>query len=325
MYYFFSFPNLHLFNQFDNCDFSTIKQFEKNLLLNYVDERLIDNLNTLSDKKRSNEESMCVEVYLNDIFENSYSNSIDTNKLHPFDLFSKLITILPSLAFLKLRLTDSNSFRNRFIDYLKVKHILNFNLDMNSIKDELDKLSETGEYIVNYKRIFKDLFLNYYKYGFVNIAENLKIETDQRIINLNINDSLKSYKVEYKKYYSKKTNNKEFNTAEKFIINLQQSIKQSDYDTTIAALNEMKLYSNVSFLKKIFAKVLIENIEPKAPTTKRKYHLDLRYFFNAIIRKLFYEHQDPNIDLDELVNLQKKLFNKIYQNSSANFKHYFKT
>ena len=310
MYYFFSIPNLHLFNQFDDQALSSIIKFENDLISISGNSTIIESLNVISANTNNDENNNEPELHEIDIFFNDYLTTSPLNKIHPFEMFAKLVTALPYLPFLKVKLNNNTSFKNRFIDYLNIKHILNFKLDLKAIKVELDKLSDTGDYIVNHNQIYNDLLKIYYKYGFINIAENLKIETDQRIFNLNINSLLKSYKLEYKRYYSKDTNNKEFSSAEKFLLNLQNSIKQHEFDSTIAVLNEMKLYSNTGFVKEMFARIFIENIKPKAPIRKRIYHSDLRYFFLAIIRELFYEHKDLNIAPDELANLQKKLFNK---------------
>ena len=94
MYYFFSFPNINLFSQFDNHDFSSISQLNKNLLLNNVDYETLYNINNITENKNfeKKEDDSGIELY--NMFNISSCHSTDSSKLHPFELFSKLITIL---------------------------------------------------------------------------------------------------------------------------------------------------------------------------------------------------------------------------------------
>lgn len=326
MYYFFSFPNLDLLNQFDNHDFSTIKEVNNNLLLNSLSSlrsQRGEKNNATSGKDNEDEILKKLEVEPNDLFNTSFFHSIESNKIHPFELFSTLITILPSLIFLKIDLVDNKKFRNRFIDYLEIKGIFRFNLDINLLKKELDKLNNTGKYSINYSAIYKELFLAFYKYGFVKIAENIKVETEKRTYKLDISKVLKSYDYEYKIYQSNSATNRSYSSAESFIINLQKSINKYDHSDVNDFLVEMEYYSKPYKVKYLIANILIKNIIPVNPLKKDVYNSDLRFFFISIIKEIFYESRHSEIEIVEIVNLQKKLFNKVFKETDA-FQKYFK-
>lgn len=302
-----SFP-IFRFNDFNNHVLDSISEYNKSLLFGIVGSNSID-----------------AKLIENKIDINSVLSKV--SRMENFHLLNNLLSLYPAISFLNDNKDISEILKNAFskdlilTDWVLLKNVLNFKFDVEFLNGELDRISKVYGFEVNNKLIFKELFVTFYKYCFVLFCKSIDFKfgkgeyTEAKFE--------RNFRFDFKKL-ERELNNKlnilkrsdikasQYAQAKEYLNNYISSCKEDSIEKSLDILHEILEYNTPKKAERKIYYSISNNINFDEPTIKetKKFNSELRSLFLTIIKPLFHNSDNPELDKDKLRDIQKHLHNK---------------
>jgi len=305
IYYFKDTFPLFRFRDYENHDLNRPKEYIKSSLLNIIDSELV--VDGTIEKKKMALKSVLLRV-------------AEKEGLH---LLETLLTIYPTMIFVDDKvdaweiLKDSFSSEIGETDKTLLRHALNFKLDTSFLTNELKRINNIAGFKAKYSKIFKQLYIAYYKYCFVlfvkSIDFKLSVKKREKVVyESNFVFDFRRLKRELLKNERLLENPKMSEKLPFAILYKENFIASCRVDTLEESkefLDEILSYNTPKGAEKRIYFSIADNINfPRvAVNSKKKFNMELRELFNEVNKPLFHFKDSIELDKERLRDIQKHL------------------
>ncbi len=236
-----------------------------------------------------------VELHNNEIGYNTYLNNVLKNEENQ-GIIHRLLILSPYLFFsnekelIELDEKNYNLRSDNFSIHDKERFlsIMNFRFDYFKINTQLKEIQKSEFSSLDLTSFWSSLFINMYKYSFVEISESIYWRNEkERIEDYNFiklldliqicDDYIKNNKLDYFNH----KNVKDYKS------NLNKSISNNN-TIAVQTITELKKYLNKSRLSKVLYSIIAKSIKLSNDLTSTKRNRLLRPLFNEIVIRICY-------------------------------------